>query len=197
MYCNNCGKQNTEDSKFCKYCGSEIVKVTDKVVKDKPKEEESPKAENTKPKSSLGGWLALVGAGLILGLIIQAYGVVEYFPLLSDTYEIPGYLFLLQVEFLGSIIFTIVTGYLLYLYFKKNKKFPHYYFIFLMASIGYVVIDHLLLASLTIPTAELQQIIDDTLAENSSTVGRTIITSIIWGAYIKKSKQVKATFTHD
>jgi hypothetical protein len=27
MYCNNCGKQITDDSVFCTYCGKEIVKI--------------------------------------------------------------------------------------------------------------------------------------------------------------------------
>jgi len=199
IYCNNCGKHNPKDSKFCKSCGSEIIKVS---LEDEIDVEATPETQDEKTTQDdeqvnvgLGGWLALVGLGLIVGLFIQGYGVLEYLPLLSETYNIPGYLTLLQMEFIGSIIFTVATAYLLYLYFKKNEKFPKYYFIFLIVSIGYVILDHLLLASLSAPTQELQNVISDALSENTSVVGKTIIVSTIWALYIRKSKQVKATFT--
>ena len=32
MYCSNCGKYNSEDSKFCQYCGSKLAKTS---IKDK------------------------------------------------------------------------------------------------------------------------------------------------------------------
>ncbi len=199
MYCNNCGKHNPEDSKFCKYCGAEIVSVSaDHKADSRAQSEVKPsEAEPTgKNKAGLTGWLALVGLGLIVGVFIQGYGVLEYLPLLSEVYEIPGYSTLLQLEFLCSIIFTGFTAYLLYLYLKKNEKFPKYYFVFLIASIIYVILDHLFLASLSAPTTELQNLINDGLSENMATVSRTVITSIIWALYIKKSKQVKATFTN-
>ncbi|OGK17716.1 hypothetical protein A2774_02015 [Candidatus Roizmanbacteria bacterium RIFCSPHIGHO2_01_FULL_39_12c] len=198
MYCNNCGKHNPEDSKFCKHCGAEIVRVSAEHKADSLAQSEvkSSTTETTeKGKAGLTGWLALVGLGLIIGLFIQGYGALEYLPLLSDTYNIPGYLTLLQLEFIGSIFFTVATAYLLYLYLKKNERFPRYYFIFLIASIVYVILDHLLLASLSAPTQELQKVISDALSENTSVVGRTIIVSTIWALYIKKSKQVKVAFT--
>lgn len=198
MYCNNCGKHNPEDSRFCKYCGTEIVKVSaeHKAGSTAQSETKSSVTESTeKTKAGLTGWLALVGLGLIIGVFIQGYGTLEYLPLLSETYNIPGYLTLLQIEFMVSIIFTASTAYLLYLYLKKNEKFPKYYFIFLIASIIYVILDHLFLTSLSAHTQELQKVISDTLSENTSEVGRTIIVSTIWALYIKKSKQVKVTFT--
>lgn len=198
MYCNKCGKHNPEGSKFCKHCGAEIIKVSaeykdDNLAQSEVKPSITESTEKAKP--GFTGWLALVGLGLIIGLFMQGYGALEYLPLLSETYNIPGYLTLLQLEFVGSIIFTVATAYLLYLYFKKNEKFPKYYFIFLIVSIGYVILDHLLLASLSAPTQELQKVISDALSENTSVVGRTIIVSTIWALYIRKSKQVKATFT--
>jgi len=206
MYCNNCGKHNPEGSKFCKSCGAEIVKVStenktknhaDIKVSSLETEDKKPPKDTEKVNAGLGGWLALIGLGLIAGFFIQGYGVLEYFPLLSETYNIPGYLTLIQLEFVAGIILTTATIYLLYLYFKKNKNFPRYYIIFLVASVVYVVLDHLFLASLNAPTQELKKIIDDTLSQNSSDVGRTIVTSIIWVWYMNKSKKVKATFITD
>lgn len=198
MYCNNCGKHNPEDSKFCKHCGAEIVKVLaeHKVAEVKTEAKSSKIETDKKTKAGLSGWLAFVGLGLIAGLFLQGYSVLEYIPLLSDTYNIPGYLTLLQIEFVGSIALTLANAYLLYLYFKKHENFPKYYFAFLIASMVYVVLDHLFLASLTAPTPEQQQVITNALSENTSVVGRTIIVSTIWAFYIKKSKQVKATFVN-
>lgn len=203
MYCNNCGQHNPEDSKFCKSCGLELIKVSDdhkttshtdaKITSSETEDKKSPK-DTEKVNAGLGGWLALVGLGLIVGVFIQGYGVLEYLPLLSETYNIPGYLTLIQIEFVASTILTVANVYLLYLYFKKNKNFPSYYIIFLVVSVAYVLLDHLFLASLNAPTQELKKVIDDTLSQNSGDVGRTIITSIIWGAYMNSSKRVKATF---
>lgn len=197
MYCNNCGKQNPQDSKFCKSCGVEVKKVSTEHKTDSHVQSEVKPLEPTeKTKAGLTGWLAFVGLGLIIGIFMQGYGALEYLPLLSDTYNIPGYITLLQLEFIGSTIFTIAIAYLLYLYFKKNEKFPKYYFIFLIASIIYVVLDHIFLASLNPPTQEMQTVISDALSANTSEVSKTIIVSTIWALYIKKSKQVKATFTN-
>ena len=202
MYCNNCGKHNPEKSKFCKYCGAEIVRVSnddDKSdVYNAPENNEQEKHGNKKAKAGLHGWLTLVGLGLIAVIVLQGYGLFEYFDLFTYSWdEIPGYLTLLQIEFFASIIIVAVGVFLLVLYFKKSKNFPNYYIYFLIASVVYVVLDHLFLASLSTPTQEMQTVINDTLSENTSVVGRTIIVSTIWALYIKKSKQVKATFTNE
>lgn len=205
MYCNKCGKHNPEDSNFCKSCGSKIVRVSieNKTVGDGKAEVSSSEVENNtlqnneKVNAGLSGWLALVGLGLIVGILMEVYELFGYFPLLADTYDIPGYLTFLQFEFLVTIVFTISLVYLLYLYFKKNKNFPKYYIIFLISTVIFALLDHFLLATLDVPTQEQQKIINDVLSQNSGEVVKTIIVSIIWGTYMKKSKRVKATFIKD
>lgn len=197
MYCNNCGKHNPQDSKFCKSCGSEIKKVSTEDKDDSYVQSEVKPSESIeKTKAGLTGWVAIVGLGLIIGLFMQGYEVLGSLSLLTDTYNIPGLFTLIQLEFIVSIIFTIATAYLLYLYLRKNEKFPEYYFVFLMVSIIYVILDYSFAASLNTPTQEMKTVINSTLSENTGDVGRTIIVSIIWAYYIKKSKQVKATFTN-
>lgn len=204
MYCNNCGKQNPQDSKFCKHCGSEIKKVLaeHKVdtqageVSSSDPENKNTKQSNEKAKTPFSGWLALVGLGLILTPIIQGYGLLGYFSLFNETFDIPGYMSLLQMEFVASIVIIIASLYILYLYFKKSVNFPKYYIILLIASAVYTAIDHLLLASLTAPTPEQQKAITDALSQNSGEVGKSIFFAIIWVSYIIKSKKVKATFVN-
>ncbi|MDP2638160.1 MAG: DUF2569 domain-containing protein [Candidatus Levybacteria bacterium] len=147
-----------------------------------------------KVKAGLGGWLALVGLGLIVTILRQGYEAFDYLSLLSGSYEIPGYSTILRFEFVFTIVFTIFGIYLLYLYFKKNRNFPKYYIIVQIVSVAYVLLDYLSVASLTVPTQELQKAINDVLSQSSGTIGQAIIGSIIWVTYMKKSKQVKATF---
>ncbi len=55
MYCSSCGKHNSEDSKFCQYCGSKLTKIStrDKTVSETKIEEVSPqrKSKESLPKS--------------------------------------------------------------------------------------------------------------------------------------------------
>lgn len=201
MYCNNCGKHNPEDSKFCKSCGSKIIRVSsDKNTDNQAEaglqetENNTPSPKNEKVKAGLTGWLALVGLGLIVNPLLQGYSLLGYLPYFSQTSDIPGYMGLLQLEFVASIILTIAGIYLLVLYLKKNVNFPKYYITYLISSSVYVIIDHLILASLTAPTLELQNVISNALSENITTVTRTVVFAIIWSLYMTKSKQVKATF---
>lgn len=204
MYCNNCGKHNPEGSKFCQHCGFKIEHIEERRSSSKHNKVQSSEQTNSKVeennntvKAGLNGWLAVVGLGLILTLLIQGYGLFGYFPLFNQTYDIPGYVGLLQFEFVMALAITMASIYLLYLYFKKNKKFPKFYITFLIVNAVYVTLDHIILASLTAPTPEQQKIISDTLSSHSSEVGRAIFFAIIWVWYTIKSKRVKATFVNN
>ena len=205
MYCNNCGKHNPEDSKFCQNCGSAIVRVTDVHKFDNNAQNEAHHSETDNNKTTksdgkvqagLTGWLALVGLGLIVNPFIQGYSAMTYLPLFQKTYDIVGYLPLLQFEFVMEIANCLFSIYLLYLYFKKKSNFPKFYIIFLIVTAMYTTIDHILFASLTAPTPEQQKILSDTLSQHSGDVVRAIIVGLIWVWYMKKSKRVKATFVN-
>ena len=201
MYCNNCGKHNPENSKFCKSCGSKIINMSEEneIVDTRSKDNSSTKNNNItqakqKVDAGLGGWLALVGLGLIVGPFYTVSNIYGYFPLFNKTYNVPGYLPLLQFEFVIMIAFFLANIYLLYLYFKKNIKFPKYYVTYLIATAVFAIVDYILLNSLVAPTPEQQKILTDTSAQYTGTVSQAIITAIIWVWYMKKSKRVKATF---
>lgn len=156
----------------------------------------------------LGGWLILVIIGLFATVLWQAYGVYESIILFTDgTVEvlsnpasgayIPGYAGALKFEFITEILFLAFAAYLIFLFFKKSKKFPKYYVPFLIASVVYVVLDYIILSSLTIPSSEMKQVVDEILSEQGTEIGRAAIAAIVWGLYMTKSKRVKATFVED
>ena len=197
MFCKHCGKQVGESEKFCASCGKPVSAVA-----EIPKETAA--AKNLK---GLGGWLVLVILGLFAVVLFQVYGVYESVTLFTDgTVEflsdpssevyIPGYGGLLKFEFIAEILFLAAAVYLIYLFFKKSKKFPKYYVPFLVISVIYVIVDYALLASVSV-SGEVQQIIDETLSEQAGEIGRAVISALIWGAYMKKSKRVKATFVEE
>jgi len=169
------------------------------IVDTRSKDNSSTKNNNItqakqKVDAGLGGWLALVGLGLIVGPFYTVSNIYGYFPLFNKTYNVPGYLPLLQFEFVIMIAFFLANIYLLYLYFKKNIKFPKYYVTYLIATAVFAIVDYILLNSLVAPTPEQQKILTDTSAQYTGTVSQAIITAIIWVWYMKKSKRVKATF---
>jgi hypothetical protein len=205
MYCNNCGKHNSDDSKFCKSCGSKITRVSieHKSEVEKHTQNNSPVVDSNKSteesekiNAGLGGWLALVGLGLIVTPFIEGYSTYEYFPLLEQVYDIPSLKSLLWFEFFGGIATIVVSIYLLYLYFKKNINFPKYYIIYLVAITTFAVLDYIFLASIRTATLEQQETINGALSDHAGELFRSIIASLIWGTYITKSKRVKATFVH-
>src|SRR5260221_10131905 len=164
MYCNECGKHNPEDSKFCQSCGAKIVKVSEHKTDNHTHIESSSSVtenkntthDNKKVKAGLEGWLALIGLGLIVSPFITGYNLYGYFPLFNQTYNIPGYMTLLQFEFVISSGILLLNLYVLYLYFKRKRNFPRYYIIYLIGTAIFVSLDHLLLASLAAPTPEQQ-----------------------------------------
>ncbi|HVA96596.1 MAG TPA: DUF2569 domain-containing protein [Candidatus Acidoferrales bacterium] len=150
---------------------------------------------NLSPKG-LGGWLIIVGFGLILGIALHVYGLFDYVTIFSNINSInfSGFLVVSGIECALGIIIFIIEMYLLYLFFKKSKNFPNYYIIFLWSLIAWTIIDYFMLSSLSAPTPELQKIIRDTSYESSRAIVKTFISSIIWIIYMHKSKRVKATF---
>ena len=195
MYCPNCGTENKVSAKYCTSCGSAIL----------PKDKETPKEvkidQNLK---GLGGWLIFVILGLFAVILLQGYGAYESIIMLTDgsidslsnpasDLYVPQYKTVLYLEFIFELIFVGAAIYLIDIFFKKSKRFPVYYVPFLIASIIVVILEYIFLVSLSVPS-ELKSLVDDLLAEQSTTIFQTAISSLIWISYIRKSKRVKATF---
>lgn len=198
MFCKHCEKSIADNAKFCASCGNAVSASV---------AEASKQAVVEKNLKGLGGWLVLVILGLFVSVSFQAHGAYESVTMFTDgTVEflsdpssevyIPGYGGLLKFEFIAEIIFLTAGIYLIYLFFKRSRKFPKYYVPFLMISTIYVILDYALLSSVSV-SGEIQQVINDTLLEQDEKIGRVIIGALIWGLYMKKSKRVKATFVEE
>jgi hypothetical protein len=171
-------------------------------------ESENLSDEEVSKYKGLGGWLILVIIGLFLALIFQVYGVVfsinlftggmvEFLSNPASEIYIPGYAGALKFEIVLEILFVIYAAYLISLFFKKSRKFPKYYVTFLIVSVVYIVLDYLIVSSLNVSSSEMKKVIDEILSKQATEIGRTVISAIIWGLYITKSKRVRATFVED
>lgn len=205
MYCSSCGKRCSENSIYCKHCGAKIIRLEPpQDPKTVSKDDATPTTpvHHAEAKSSektyvgLGGWLVFVGLGLIVSLLTRGYHLFGYFSLFNQTYDIPGYILLLQFEFVSILAITLSSIYLLYLYFRKSRNFPKLYIAFLIGNTAFVVLDHVFVASMAAPTPQQQKIIADALSSYNGELSSTIISSIIWIWYTIKSKRVKATFVN-
>jgi len=148
----------------------------------------------------IGGWLILVGIGLVLTPFLLAYGVFDSLSLLSDgglkamNSLIPGLGSAIAFELVLDTILIFVALYLIFLFKDKKKNFPKYYIWYLSASIAYLVLDYIILASLSTTNSEMQAILDSTLSESLGSLVGTTVASAIWIAYMLKSKRVASTF---
>lgn len=152
----------------------------------------------------IGGWLILVIIGLFVTLGYQLYtvytdaqlfanGTVAFLSDPSSKIYIPAYGGFLKFELIMSIILSVAAIYLVYLFFKKDSKFPKYYVMFLIAAAVYVLLDYGMLSLMTVPI-EAKKVIEDAMSEQGTAIGRAFIGALIWGSYMMKSKRVKATF---
>jgi hypothetical protein len=145
-----------------------------------------------------GGWLILVGIGLLIRpfillsaciVLFQATGPDQWNALTNPASEVyhPMHALLLIFEITANtalLVFAILMG---VLFIKRSFSFPKVYSIYLLVSIGVVILDTVFAGLL--PTVEV------TASEYAADV-RDIIVSLIWIAYFQKSKRVETTFVH-
>ena len=180
MICNNCGKTIPENSKFCRFCRTELTT-----------------AERVGKVKGFSGWLAFLGFGLFISIFLLGYNIIETFPLLLDTYDIPGLLAIIQFEFVFYVALIVSVAYLLYLYFKRSRRFPKYFTWIYLTSLVFIIVEHIFIASLVAPTVELQNSIDAIVSESLFDIVKALINSSIWILYVNNSKKVKETFILD
>ena len=145
----------------------------------------------------LGGWLGLVGFGLVVSPMVLTYRLWTGLQLarvlvrrLNARYpEYNGVLVDDEIEFLIFSVFitAVFLGglvYLNFLFLKKKKAFPKLFIIFLVVYFAASVL--LYWAN---PSGQLQ--VQTALA---GTVGISFIQGIVWVSYFLTSQRVKATF---
>jgi len=155
--------------------------------------------EQRKDIQGLGGWLILVGFGILFSPIRL---VTVIFPIYKEifttgiwqaltTYGSEAYNILWAPILLGEIginIMLVITWiFIAYLFFTKKKLFPKMYIGVMLFSLAFILLDALAI-KLVLPD---EPIFDpDTLKE----IFRSVIAISIWVPYMLVSKRVKSTF---
>ena len=147
----------------------------------------------------LGGWLILVGIGVIIApirlLVMNIPNYVHIFKngtwealttVGSESYR-PFWEPLLIGELTYISIMAALSIYLIYLFFSKHYLFPKLYIILAALSIIFIILDTWL-ANIVLPNKPMFD------PETTREFVRILITALIWVPYILFSRRVKATF---
>ena len=147
----------------------------------------------------LGGWLILVGIGVVIGpfRLGYEYGPIYYSIFTDGTFEIlttagtEAYNSLWAPLLIGEAIYNTLmlfaSVYLIYLYFMKHYLFPKVYIYIVALSLIFIPLDAWLGSFV---------IIDEPIFDPNTTkeLSRSVFSAIIWIPYMLVSKRVKATF---
>lgn len=150
----------------------------------------------------LGGWLILVGIGVVLSPIRLLSTLVPTFkPVFEDgTWEAlttegsdayaPYFGSLLVGEMVFNTIMVAASIYLIYLFFSKHYLFPKLYIGIVAASLIFIPLDAWVV-TLVFPGEPMFD--PDTTKEFM----RSLIVGVIWVPYMLLSKRVKVTFVEN
>ncbi len=170
-------------------------KSTGKLISEDP----TIKVEESGVKPGIRGWLILVAIGVVFSpLLILLALFTEFLPIFTDgswelltnpnsAYYIPGIGALLKFEIIGNILFFVLALYSLFLFFKKDKRFPKFFIALLAYSVLFSILDSIFASS--IPGLDEQLNL-----EGDKELIRSIIVTAIWIPYMLKSRLVKVTF---
>jgi hypothetical protein len=149
--------------------------------------------------SGLGGWLILVGLGLIVAPIRLLIYLVQTFPPIfrdgawevlttpgSDAYH-PLWASLLVGEIACHLVFVGAEIALLVFFFQHSRRFPTLYIVVAIANLLFIIADAWL-GSLVLPDEPMFD--PDTARE----LGRSVVGVAVWVPYMLVSKRVKNTF---
>lgn len=147
----------------------------------------------------LGGWLILVGIGVVIGPFRLAY---EFGPLYYSIFTDGGFEYLttpgtdayhqlwgpiLIFETVFNSLLVVASFYLIYLFFSKHNFFPKLYIAIVLFSVVFIPLDAWIV-SFVIPD---EPIFDPVTTKEFA---RSLLATIIWVPYMLVSKRVKATF---
>ena len=152
-----------------------------------------------KKLKGLGGWLILVGIGVVISPIRLLFEAIPmYVELFSngsfENLTTPGtvvyhplWIFVIYGEILANIFMFGLGLYLLYLYFGKKPLFPKVYIFGLCFSLAIIIVDTLIIG-IIVP---LEDVLDPVVVADFS---RSLIAAAIWIPYMLVSQRVEQTF---
>lgn len=160
-------------------------------------------AEGIEPRQ-LGGWLILVGLGVVLNPIIMGFSVyTTYVPLFSTGImtelmdpSSPSYNGLL-VPYIGAEIainLLLICGWIVagYLFFMRRVAFPKLYIFLMVTNVVFLALDSAVGSYvLNLPLFGEGGMFDEATVR---AIVRTILSCCIWVPYMLMSQRVKETF---
>ena len=153
----------------------------------------------------LRGWLALVGLGLCLSVFLYAFqAYTSAIPLNDDTLRAvstsesshitPMLSAVLRFEVASGLALSLGSIYALCLYFLKSSRFPAVYIALLASGLAVVMIDLAATVSLVGQSEVMKAALEPEIKKIQSRVPAVILSTVIWVAYMRRSKRVRATF---
>jgi len=157
-----------------------------------------PESADRTAARGLGGWLALLGLGMLASLWRVGKSLADTWPALqADTWltltqpggEAYHPLWLPALLALPLMLVTQLAALLLcgWLYLKRRTSFPKLFIGLLLFSLALAWLDHAV--HLVIPA-----LAQDVSAQDWGAQVRHLLVSVIWIAYLQRSKRVHATF---
>jgi uncharacterized membrane protein YesL len=197
MYCQNCDMELLPSIRMCPACGSKNFSSS----KQSKKGTLSVPSNNitTTPKG-LGGWLALLGFGLVFGLIRLTIEIIStYRPFIqnqelltslispqSEKY-ITNFLPLFSLEIIYNIFILAFMMLIIYQYFTCSKNFPRNVIIITIVHLIFLPLNSIVTALIMPHTSMFDT---DTI----KAMFKSILAAAIWIPYLLKSKRVNNTF---
>lgn len=209
QFCQGCGASLMPTLRMCPTCGSKNLdanppqaapQVTPSI--NQPTSSSAGATTSGSQLKGLGGWLILVGFGLIIGTIKNLASVISiYKPFMNtDLLEkvtnvnssayIPNFSLLFYAEIIVNSFVVLLCVYLIYLFFSKNKKFPKYYIFITLFAVITIPVD----AYLTYIILPNQQLFDKDIIKSFF---QSLFSGAIWIPYMLKSVRVRNTFIED
>jgi hypothetical protein len=157
------------------------------------------KMNENSPKKGLGGWLILIGIGVVLSPIRLSYFLFKtVLPIFTNgTWEAltneesisynPSWGYVIIFELVFNVAMLLWLCYLIYLFFTKHYRFPLMYILIAGASVIFIIIDELVCAAVFTN----QPFFD---SETLKALSRSLFALIIWGLYLFKSERSRLTF---
>ncbi len=152
------------------------------------------KKEKVLNTDTLGGWLILIQVFIILNAITWIGNLQLFYKLLGEKdVLIKGkgaadpflYNVFVYYELAASLVFAFLSFVVFYFFYKRNRRFPLYIMIYVIAEVVIEGIAFLVFGSLADNPALLWQ----------KLAFKTVVAAAI-SIYVWKSKRVKLTFVH-
>jgi hypothetical protein len=209
MYCHKCELAYDANARFCDVCGLPLSlnEATPQFGRSPsyPALASSP-AKDAEELKGLGGWLILVGIGLLFGVVYRSFSILHIVNLftmgtvrhISNPHSagfIPGYTGIVEFEICAQVALLTFTILLAILFVQESRAFPRLWIAFLGLQLIYLGADHWIVSHAVAGSpVQLQQTLRPIRQQALLRIILATIGGTIWIFYAVRSRRVKATF---